>query len=152
MPPTNQFGVCDRSSKSGRYGSGPPARSESVGSAGVVVFLLKFCNIESLCEVGVWFDISLRASREIRFGEFALCQHRTVGRIKPQVDFSTPRLASPGSEWQVGLKAEFGLGEFLEPKYLSERWICEDLGSYIEAYRAENDLTAAYNIAKLTYL
>ena len=56
-------------------------------------------------------------------------------------------LAALKVEDSVGVRA-VATGEFRSQR--KGEWFLS--GSYIEAYRADNDLTAAYNIAKLAYV
>lgn len=53
-------------------------------------------------------------------------------------------MSALGVEDRVGVRA-VATGEFRAPR--QGEWFLS--GSYIEAYRAENDLSTAYNIARL---
>lgn len=70
------------------------------------------------------------------------------GKYFPLADEPTPEdLAVLKVEDSVGVRA-VATGEFRSPR--KGEWFLSD--SYIEAYRADNDLTAPYNIAKLAYV
>ena len=70
------------------------------------------------------------------------------GKYFPLADEPTPEdLATLNLEDSVGVRA-VAMGEFRSPR--KGEWFLS--GSYIEAYRADNDLTVAYNIAKLAYV
>lgn len=70
------------------------------------------------------------------------------GKYFPLSDEPTPEdLAALNLEDSVGVRA-VATGEFRSPR--KGEWFLS--GSYVEAYRAENDLTVAYHIAKLAYV
>ena len=70
------------------------------------------------------------------------------GKYIPLADEPSPEeLAALKVEDRIGVRA-VATGEFRSPR--KGEWFLS--GSYIEAYRAEIDLTAAYNIAKLAYV
>lgn len=70
------------------------------------------------------------------------------GKYFPLADEPTPEdLAGLKLEDSVGVRA-VATGEFRAPR--KGEWFLS--GSYVEAYRAENDLTTSYNIAKLIYV
>lgn len=70
------------------------------------------------------------------------------GKYFPLADNPGPEdLAALNLADSVGVRAT-ATGEFREPR--KGEWFLS--GSYIEAYRAENDLPAPYHIARLVYL
>lgn len=70
------------------------------------------------------------------------------GKYFPLDDEPTAEdLSALGVEDAVGVKAK-ATGEYRPPR--KGKWFLS--GSYVEAYRAENDLTAAYKIAQLAYV
>lgn len=67
------------------------------------------------------------------------------GKYFPLSDEPNPEeMSALGVEDRVGVRA-VATGEFRAPR--QGEWFLS--GSYIEAYRAENDLSTAYNIARL---
>ncbi len=78
-----------------------------------------------------------------RYQEFPVSSLQ--GKYFPLADEPSPDdLAALNVEDRVGVRA-VATGEFREPR--QGEWFLS--GSYIEAYRAENDLSTAYNIARL---